>query len=40
MPVILHQDDYDRWLRAEWKEAQKLVAHFPSQLMAMDEAPS
>ncbi len=40
MPVILHPDDYYRWLRAEWKEAYKLVASFPSQQMAMDEAPS
>ncbi len=40
MPVILHPDDYDRWLRADWKDAQKLVAPFPSQLMAVDDSVS
>jgi putative SOS response-associated peptidase YedK len=33
MPVILHAEDRDRWLRADWKDAQRLVAPFPSQLM-------
>lgn len=33
MPVILHADDHDSWLRADWRLAQKLVAPFPSQLM-------
>jgi len=35
MPVILHSEDHERWLRADWKEAQRLVAPFPSQLMAV-----
>ena len=33
MPVILQAEHYDNWLRGDWKEAQKLVASFPSQLM-------
>jgi putative SOS response-associated peptidase YedK len=33
MPVILHAEQYDEWLRADWKQAQHLVAPFPSQLM-------
>lgn len=36
MPVILHRADQDRWERADWKEARRLVAAFPSQLMAME----
>ncbi len=36
MPVILHAEDYDRWLTAEWKDAKSLVAPFPSQLMAAE----
>jgi putative SOS response-associated peptidase YedK len=36
MPMILHAEDYDTWLTADWKDAQKLVAPFPSQLMAVD----
>ena len=35
MPVILHPEDYDTWLTADWKEAQKLVAPFPTQLMGV-----
>ncbi len=38
MPVILHPEDYQSWLSADWKIAQKLVAPFPSQLMQMDAA--
>ncbi|MCW2362888.1 MULTISPECIES: SOS response-associated peptidase [Sphingobium] len=38
MPVILHAEDHGRWLRADWKEAQRLVAPYPSQAMTMDEA--
>lgn len=37
MPVILHAEDYDAWLGADWNEAQKLVASFPSQLMSLSE---
>ena len=33
MPLILHSYDYDRWLTADWNEAQRLVEPFPSQLM-------
>ena len=40
MPVILQSEDHDRWLRADWKDAQRLVAPYPSQRMAMDEAGS
>ena len=36
MPVILHPEDHERWLTADWKEAQGLVGAFPSQLMVMD----
>ena len=36
MPVILHPEDYDTWLTADWKDAQKLVAPFPTQLMGME----
>lgn len=35
MPVILHAEDHQRWLRGDWKEAQTLVAPFPSQLMVL-----
>lgn len=38
MPVILHREDEDAWLRADWTRARALVAPFPSQLMAMDAA--
>ena len=36
MPVILRGKDQERWLRADWKEAQRLVAPFPSQFMTVD----
>ncbi len=36
MPVILHPEDYDVWLTADWKDAKRLVAPFPSQLMAVE----
>jgi len=35
MPVILHDDDYDRWLNAPWEELSELVAPYPSQLMTI-----
>jgi len=35
-PVILHPEDYDRWLRADLDEALQLAAPFPSQLMAVE----
>ncbi|MBO9575842.1 MAG: SOS response-associated peptidase family protein [Sphingobium sp.] len=34
MPVILHAEDHEHWLGADWKQAQKLAAPLPSQLMA------
>ena len=40
MPVILHPEDYDRWLTADWKQAENLVAPYPSQLMAVGDHPS
>jgi putative SOS response-associated peptidase YedK len=36
MPVVLHEADYERWLTAEWEQAQRLVVPFPSQLMGVD----
>jgi putative SOS response-associated peptidase YedK len=30
MPLILQRADHDRWLRADWKEAQELVRPLPS----------
>jgi putative SOS response-associated peptidase YedK len=33
MPVILHPEDYSEWLGADWKQAQRLVSPYPSQLM-------
>lgn len=34
-PVILHEEDYDRWLHAELDDALSLAAPFPSQLMVV-----
>jgi len=34
-PVILHEEDYDRWLHADLDEALGLATAFPSQLMAV-----
>ncbi|WP_206240567.1 SOS response-associated peptidase family protein [Novosphingobium terrae] len=33
MPVILHPRDYRAWLHQDWKQAQRLVAPFPAQLL-------
>ena len=33
MPVILHEDDYDRWLTCDFDAAVALAAPYPSQLM-------
>lgn len=33
MPVILDDADYDLWLSADWTDARRLVAAYPSQLM-------
>jgi putative SOS response-associated peptidase YedK len=39
MPLILHASDYDRWLNADWKEAQALIKPFPgNQTMATGPA--
>ena len=35
MPLILHPEDYRRWLTADYEEACSLVGPFPSQLMAL-----
>jgi putative SOS response-associated peptidase YedK len=40
MPLILHPEDNDSWLTADWKDVQRLVATFPSQLMAADPPPA
>ncbi len=40
MPFILHAEDHDRWLTADWKDAHKLAAPFPSQLMTADPMPT
>lgn len=39
MPMILHPEDHDRWLHADWKDAQQLVGPYPSQLMVMEGGP-
>ncbi|ALJ15121.1 SOS response-associated peptidase family protein [Sphingopyxis macrogoltabida] len=39
MPVIIHAEDYGRWLSADWREAKALVSAFPSQLMTVGDTP-
>lgn len=39
MPVILHAEDQERWLTAEWRDAMRLVAAYPSQDMAVGDMP-
>jgi putative SOS response-associated peptidase YedK len=39
MPVILNPWDHDRWLTADWADARKLVAPYPSQLMVGGARP-
>lgn len=39
MPVILHPEDHERWLTAEWRDASQLVAAYPSHLMTVGDAP-
>lgn len=34
MPVILHREDFDRWLTGEYVDACGMAVPFPSQLMA------
>lgn len=36
MPMILHDEDYDRWLKAPWNELEAIVAAYPSQLMRVE----
>lgn len=36
MPVILHPEDYDRWLSCEYAEAAGMAVPFPSQLMRVE----
>ena len=35
MPVILHDEDEERWLRAPAEEALELVSPYPAQLMSV-----
>jgi putative SOS response-associated peptidase YedK len=35
IPVILHDQDYDRWLKAPIEEALTVACAYPSQLMAV-----
>lgn len=39
MPLILHAEDHERWLTAEWRDAAQLVTPFPSHLMAVGDQP-
>lgn len=39
MPLILHPEDHDRWLTAEWRDAAGLVAPYPGHLMAIGDTP-
>ena len=36
MPVLLHGEDEEQWLRAPLAESMELVAHYPAQLMRVD----
>lgn len=35
MPVVLHEEDHERWLTGDFTDACGLAAPFPSQLMAV-----
>lgn len=35
IPVILHPEDYERWLHADLDDALKLATAFPSQLLSL-----
>jgi putative SOS response-associated peptidase YedK len=35
MPVILHDDDHDRWLSDPWDDLTGVVSPYPSQLMRL-----
>jgi putative SOS response-associated peptidase YedK len=36
MPVILHPEDHETWLTADWDIAKSLAEPYPSQFMTMD----
>lgn len=36
IPVILHEEDHDTWLRAPLDEALSLACPFPSQLLVAE----
>jgi putative SOS response-associated peptidase YedK len=38
MPVILHPEDYDTWMRADWDTAKGLAEPYPTQFMTRQEA--
>lgn len=40
MPLILHPEDHERWLTAEWRDAAQLVLPYPGHLMRVGDAPS
>lgn len=37
MPVILHPEDHETWLSADWNTAQALVEPYPSQFMTVGQ---
>ena len=39
MPLILHPEDHERWLTAEWRDAATLVTPYPGYLMAIEDIP-
>jgi putative SOS response-associated peptidase YedK len=39
MPVIIRQEDYDRWLRADPEEARRMCQTFPAEEMIAEPAP-
>lgn len=38
MPVILHAEDYDTWMRGSWDTAKGLAEPYPTQFMSRQEA--
>ncbi len=40
MPVILHDEDYDRWFTAPWDDLKDLAAPYPSQLIHVKQLTS
>ncbi len=36
MPVIVHPEDHETWLSADWNTAKALVEPYPSQFMTID----